>query len=58
LSGIFEQKTCLFAEGNIGRMRTLARFEPEGGFRFATYAMTADPATPKYALLALGRRKC
>jgi hypothetical protein len=26
-------------------MRALARFEPERGFRFATYALTADPAT-------------
>jgi RNA polymerase sigma-32 factor len=29
----------LVAEGNIGLMRALARFEPERGFRFATYAM-------------------
>jgi RNA polymerase sigma-32 factor len=29
----------LVAEGNIGLMQALARFEPERGFRFATYAM-------------------
>ena len=28
----------LVAEGNVGLMRALARFEPEGGLRFATYA--------------------
>jgi RNA polymerase sigma-32 factor len=29
----------LVAEGNVGLMRALAKFEPERGFRFATYAM-------------------
>ena len=29
----------LVAEGNVGLMRALAQFEPERGFRFATYAM-------------------
>ncbi|MGH6944763.1 MAG: RNA polymerase sigma factor RpoH [Geminicoccaceae bacterium] len=29
----------LIAEGNLGLMRALAKFEPERGFRFSTYAM-------------------
>jgi RNA polymerase sigma-32 factor len=29
----------LVAEGNVGLMRALTKFEPERGFRFATYAM-------------------
>jgi RNA polymerase sigma-32 factor len=29
----------LVAEGNVGLTRALAKFEPERGFRFATYAM-------------------
>jgi len=29
----------LVAEGNVGIMQALAKFEPERGFRFATYAM-------------------
>jgi RNA polymerase sigma-32 factor len=29
----------LIAEGNMGLMQALAKFEPERGFRFATYAM-------------------
>jgi RNA polymerase sigma-32 factor len=29
----------IIAEGNVGLMQALSRFEPEKGFRFATYAM-------------------
>jgi len=29
----------IIAEGNVGLMQALNRFEPEKGFRFATYAM-------------------
>src|SRR3984957_2979725 len=29
----------IISEGNIGLMQALNRFEPEKGFRFATYAM-------------------
>ncbi len=29
----------LIAEGNVGLMQALAKFEPERGYRFATYAM-------------------
>src|SRR5271156_3020125 len=31
----------IISEGNIGLMQALNRFEPEKGFRFATYAMWA-----------------
>ena len=31
--------TELVAAGKVGLMRALARFEPERGFRFASYAM-------------------
>jgi hypothetical protein len=37
------------AQGNLGLMRALTRFEPERGFRFATYAMYRSLTAPMYA---------
>jgi RNA polymerase sigma-32 factor len=41
----------LFAEGNIGMMQALKRFEPDKGFRFSTYAMWWIDATIKEYIL-------
>ena len=35
--------TDLISEGNVGLMRAIQRFEPEKGFRLATYRVLIEP---------------
>ena len=47
--------TELAAAGGLGLMRALARFEPERGFRFASYAMGGGSGQPSGSVLFRNR---
>ena len=47
------------SEGNVGLMQAVERFEPEKGFRFATYAVWwIKAAIQEYLLRSRTRRSC